>query len=89
MRGAVTKEETIQIGDALEALSSINAWALYAKFVTDKADSIQRGNDCIVNDLNKLNYDNGRRRGLKDALSIVEQAIKNKNAALKEDAAGG
>jgi len=89
MRGAVTKEETIQIGDALEALSSINAWALYAKLVTDKADSIQRGNDCIVNDLNKLNYDNGRRRGLKDALSIVEQAIKNKNAALKEDAAGG
>lgn len=92
MRGAVIKENPDKIiaeGVAFEELVNHRSWELFKLKLEEKAASIQKGNDGVITDLNKINYDNGRRRGLKDALSVAEQAITRKKALENKDAEGG
>lgn len=87
-------KDIVEKGELYESLIVHPCWEVFVGDIEKLMDSITRsGVGQIVRSIETVNYENGRWRGLKEALIIVSKAIESKNRVVSaekvEDTQGG
>ena len=78
-------DDAVHKGELFEDFKKHPAWDLFIADVEAIRDSIDRARSGkVVNDINVENFNNGRWRGLFEALSVVNKAIEAKNRVIAE-----
>lgn len=86
--------DVVEKGELYESFIVHPCWEVFVGDIEKLMDSIVRsGTGQIIKSLETVNYENGRWRGLKEALTIVSKAIESKNRVVSaekaEDTPGG
>lgn len=83
-------DKIIEEGEIVESLMEHPGWNLLRCEIDRECGNIAgRLMGRPATDIEKTNFENGRWRGLRDALSIANQFVINKNRAVSNDDAQG